>query len=336
MTTLLNNILQSNTTAAVATQSYVQTALTQSGALAGFRNLVVNGDMKLSQRATSGALTTGQTYMSLDRWSAYQGTTAAGVLAQVSTGVPTGFQYAMKLGRNNAATSTGVLVVSEVFETITSIPLQGQTVTLSFYAKAGANYSGGVLTGAMFTGNGVDQSSATIGAWTGLTLAITSSNTLSTTWQRYTVTGTLSSTMTQVAVQFSWNPTGTAGADDNVYITGVQLEVGSVATPFELRPIQSELALCQRYYQRHNQLLWGGAAQAGNTIWTSYIYPTQMRSAPAVNFYNQAYSGTSTLATVVGYAPTADRVSVQTSVSGTGGGIVTVYAAGDIELIAEL
>ena len=45
-------------------------------------------------------------------------------------------------------------------------------------------------------------------------------------------------------------PTGTAGADDSIYITGVQLEKGSTVTSFDYRPYGTELALCQRYYEK--------------------------------------------------------------------------------------
>ena len=289
MTTLLNNILQSNTTAAVATQSYVQTALNQSGSLAGFRNLLVNGDMKIAQRATSGALSTTAGYISLDRWVAAQSTTANGVFAQVTAGL-TGFQYATKLGRNSGATTTGLIFTTQAMESVNSIPFQGQAVTLSFYAKAGANYSGGSLQSIVATGTGTDQAAYNIGGWTGYATPVIGYSALTTTWQRFSYTGTLSSTETQIGVSFNYTPTGTAGADDNVYITGVQLEVGSVATPFEIRPYQSELALCQRYYYRITGPTSGytnagmGRAYATTNGQVAIILPVSLRALPTGNY----------------------------------------------------
>ena len=215
----------------------------------GFRNLIINGDMKIAQRGTSGALTSSAAYLSVDRWATLQTGTANGVLTQVSTGTPTGFQYAVKLGRNSGATTTGNLVIQQALETVNCIPLQGQSVTLSFYAKAGANYSGGAFIAQLVTGTGTDQTASTIGSWTGNVYVVDTGVTLTTSWTRYIITGSISSTATQIGVALFWSPSGTAGADDNAYITGVQLEPGSSATPFEIRPFQSELALCQRYYQ---------------------------------------------------------------------------------------
>jgi hypothetical protein len=64
------------------------------------------------------------------------------------------------------------------------------------------------------------------------------------------LTGTVPANATEIGLQFNWAPTGTAGADDSIKITGVQLEAGLTATEFERRPIGTELALCQRYYDK--------------------------------------------------------------------------------------
>ena len=262
----------------IATTAFVQSALTQSGALAGFRNLVINGDMKIAQRTTSGALTTTTSYLSLDRWAAIQAGTANGVLAQVASGL-TGFQYAAKIGRNSGATTTGVIALAQAFETVSSVPWQGQTVTFSFYAKAGTNYSGGALTSSVYTGTGTDQSTAAMSvSWTGSATPLTSGVTLTTTWQRFTITGTISSTATQIGINFAWTPVGTAGADDNVYITGVQLEQGSYATPFEIRPFTTELQLCQRYYTLSGFNVAVPSGGSGVVTVASVGIPVQMRS----------------------------------------------------------
>jgi hypothetical protein len=82
-------------------------------------------------------------------------------------------------------------------------------------------------------------------------------------------------TITDVAGCVDW--IATSGA--TFYITGVQLEAGSVATPFERRPFGTELALCERYYHSN-----GGATSyvAQSTAYNAYVFPQKMRTAPSV------------------------------------------------------
>ena len=128
--------------------------------------------------------------------------------------------------------------------------MAGKTVTLSFYARAGANFSSAsnVLSGYLETGTGTDQNIVTV-AWTGAATPITFNSTLTTTWQRFTYTGTLAATATQIGLLMNYTPVGTAGANDYFEITGVQIDVGSVALPFRTyaATYQAELAACQRY-----------------------------------------------------------------------------------------
>jgi hypothetical protein len=87
---------------------------------------------------------------------------------------------------------------------------------------------------------------------------------LTSTWQRFTYTGTVSSSATQLGFYFNYTPVGTAGAADYFEVTGVQIDVGSVALPFRTyaATIQGELAACQRYYYRQT------AAQVYSTFST--------------------------------------------------------------------
>jgi Tfp pilus assembly protein PilV len=248
-----------------------------------FRNKLINGDMRIAQRGTTGALTTAPTYISVDRFFGYEATTATGILAQSAIG-PAGFQDCLKLGRNSSATSTGILYAGQEIESVNCIPLQGQTVTLSFYAKEGANYSGGSLTSAIITGTGTDQGTASISTWTGYATN-TQANTLTTSWQRFTETVTLPAGETEIAYEFYYTPSGTAGADDNIYVTGVQLEQSSVATPFEVLPIQTELALCQRYFL--SMTVWVGQT---TSYYTSYTFPSTMRATPTVTGGGSGYT----------------------------------------------
>jgi hypothetical protein len=90
---------------------------------------------------------------------------------------------------------------------------------------------------------------------------------------------------------------GTNGA--TFYITGVQLEAGSVATPFERRPYGTELALCQRYYQMLGGLItdYGIAGRTSAAIWQ---FPVQMRTVPtATNGASSLSSGVETLSSTM-------------------------------------
>jgi hypothetical protein len=221
--------------------------------VAGKNAAVLNSNFSIWQRGTSVATGTTFTY-GADRWQSYRnflvtGMTVSRQLTGDTTNLP-GIQYCGRFQRNSGDTSTQALVWYQSIETSNSIPLQGKTVTLSYYARAGANYSSAsnVLSAQVVTGTGTDQNLGSVG-YTGSTNAISLTSTLTTTWQRFTGTATLASNVTEIGINFFYTPSGTAGANDYVEITGVQLEAGNVATPFTTATgtIQGELAACQRY-----------------------------------------------------------------------------------------
>lgn len=215
------------------------------------RNHIINGSMYFAQRATS-ATASGASFgqISLDRWGMYF-PAGASLTLERSTDAPSGFQYSAKYQRIAAVTNVGPGQLRYVVETPDTLVLQGKQVTLSFYAKKGANYSASSseLSTVIYTGTGIDEGNASMGSWTGVSNTV-QSNTLTTSWQRFTQTVTLGSGVREIGLIFQSAFVGTAGADDSVYITGVQLEEGSSASNFEFRPVQEELALCQRYYEK--------------------------------------------------------------------------------------
>jgi hypothetical protein len=226
------------------------------------RNYFINGGFDIWQRSTSYALTSTQgSYGAADRWGNVQDSSPAATASQITTGLPNGFRYGLKVQRTAGSTSTGVMRTFQVLETASSIPLANQTVTFSFWAKAGANYSqtSNILNTYFATGTGTDQSASSMafGTWTGYTQT-TNNATLTTSWQRFSYNITIPSTATQLGITFSSTPTGTAGADDSYQLTGIQLELGSVATAFTRAggTIQGELSACMRYYERRTA---GGA-----------------------------------------------------------------------------
>lgn len=214
------------------------------------RNRIINGAMEIAQRATTatGAYTSVYVYASVDRWAVYSPNSST-TQAQ-STDAPTGFRNSFRIQRPASNTGTGPLLLAQAIESVNCYDLSSQTVTFSFWAKRGANYSGGALSVSTITGTVADQGVGLVGSWTGRQTPISTSFAITTTWTRYTATGTFGSGVLEAAIEFSWSGSGTAGADDSVYITGVQLEAGSVATPFERRQFGQELQLCHRYFQR--------------------------------------------------------------------------------------
>ena len=282
-----------DTPARLAVGSNGETLVADSAATTGLRysatpsasNPVLNSTMQVAQRGTS---FTAAGY-SLDRW--YMNGAVNMTVSRQATGDTTNLpfiQYCARVARNVSSTSTADREFTQSFESVNSIPFAGKTVTVSFYARKGANYSStsNALSFILISGTGTDQNRGT-GAYTGEAYPASVTATLTTTWQRFTATGTVAATATELATYFVNTPVGTAGAADYFEITGVQLDVGSVALPFRTyaATIQGELAACQRYYYRINatntfsSYCLGTAASAttGNFL---PQHPVQMRTAP--------------------------------------------------------
>lgn len=232
-------------TSVISNSAITQAKLDNTISLSGIRNIIINGDMRINQRV--GPYTTvGYT---LDRW--YLGVTGAYTVSQSNSSPPTNFQNFMRVQRTNGSANTTVPQLAQSLETRDSIPLQGKQITVSFYARAGANYSpsGSLLNWRVYGGTGTDQN---VFSYTGQAIPVDQSVTLTTSWQRFTYTVSSLTSYNEYGLFFFCSPTGTAGANDYFDITGVQMEIGLQPTPFEQRPYQFELALCQRYFERLN------------------------------------------------------------------------------------
>jgi len=292
--------------------SSTSTGLRYQGSMAAGKNNVINGAMDNWQRGTSLALTTSFAYLA-DRWYGLVSASTTMTTSR-STDAPTGFQYSMKTQRTAGVTSLGYPLIYTAIETSNSIPFAGQTVTMSVWVKKGANYSGGSFRAILWSGTGTNQGGYT-STWTGAagqTLSITPT----TTWTRYSTTYAVPSGTTQLGIQTDWEPTGTAGADDSLSFTGVQIEIGSVATQFTRAggTIQGELAACQRYYWRtlnsavNNANLGGNGFTYATTAGAYWVNnPVAMRTrATSVDAANlrvyditgaAAYTATATIST---------------------------------------
>jgi len=200
-------------------------------------NPVLNSSYQVWQRGTSIAVTANTATYTADRWMLNpSGLNLACTVSRQATNDTTNLpniQYCARVQRNSGQTGTAPMYFAESFETINSVPFSGKTVTMSFYARAGANFSStsNNLSFYVDSGTGTDQNSIVTG-YTGGATPVSNSATLTTTWQRFTATGTIATSATEIAVRFTHSPTGTAGANDYYEVTGVQLDIGSVALPF--------------------------------------------------------------------------------------------------------
>ena len=253
-------------------------------------NSLINGGMDIWQRGTSFSSGGGLSVYAADRWHFYRGSNASGATFSRQTSALTGFQYAARLQRNSGNTSTESIGLRYTLESADSYRLAGKTVTLSFYLRKGADYSGTTFRATIASGTGTDQP---VYAFTGFTYAVDTSVTPTTSWVRYSITGTIPSNATEVGLEMFSNASGTAGTNDYVDITGLQLEIGSVPTPFvrSAGTIQGELAACQRYYY---EMAYSGAEPYGagtaNSTTNAIILtalPVFMRTVPTA-----VYTGT--------------------------------------------
>jgi len=205
----------------------------------GRKNYIINGNFDIWQRGTSG--TSG--YCSADRW--YFGTSGAtGTLAQGSftagqTDVPNNPKYYANLTTTVADDNTNILQRIEDVYT-----LAGETITISFWAKHTTNAPTSFLIKTrQYFGSG------------GSTAVVinSSAQTTTTSWQKYTHTVTLGSISGKTIGSDSRLELEISNPNNEIFdlqIAQVQVEKGSVATDFEVRPIGEELSLCQRYYEK--------------------------------------------------------------------------------------
>ena len=265
------------------------------GQIGGRRNALINGQMQCWQRGTAFAsIANGLTYTA-DRWVAFVGATDAQAQVNQDTSVPEGFKYSLEFGRAENETDHAFQYVCQLLETQDSLQFANKNVTFSFYAKAGANFSGAssLITVKVSTGTGTDESSATFSGgpatgFTGNAVVVNTTQAITTTWTRYTFTGTVASTAKQIVVAIGYDPVGTAGADDNFYMTGCQLEEGNQATPFEHRSFGEELMLCKRYCNviapiNDEAFTFGHARSSTTAVGTIRLHPV-MRGTPTLAF----------------------------------------------------
>ena len=284
--------------------------------IGGRRNLAYNGAMNIAQRGTSETgIGASSGYFTLDRYKMFFANTAGRLTMTQTADGPTGFANCMKLDCTTADTSIAAgenIILSQAIEGQDLQQLKKGTsdaekITLSFYVKGNANatYSVEIYDGT--NDRRIGQTFSVTTDWTRVILtfpadttgALADSNAagLYINWWLHagaTFTGGTFSTAwaAQTANQRAGNTTSFLDSTNRTFfLTGVQLEVGSQATPFEHRSFGEELQLCKRYCQQFVTFQSqyesvGGAAGWGfsSTGVLQYIpLDVQMRIEPAIS-----------------------------------------------------
>ena len=294
-----------NTSGIITATAFVptsQTALTN-------RNRIINGAMQIWQRGTSfNSQGNGQNDYTADRWAiGHNNSHMAAVTQQDGTGADAKFQYCARVQRDSGQSQTDQMRFHTALETKDVVQLRGSFLTLSYYARKGANYSeaNSKITGVRIaSGENTDgdPNAYSGGHWTNATTLLTGTPTLTTSWQRFThlTINPVSNAANSMLIEFRHTPVGTAGANDWYEVTGIQLEVGPVATPFEHRSYEEELTRCERFFQKYGdqRMMW--MTNVNGTDHRKIIsFPTSMRTAPTMNLYDQSVDGSSVSAEYV-------------------------------------
>lgn len=304
------------------------------GQIGGRRNLIINGAMQVAQRGTDFSVTNGVSAWAADRFQVYEDTNGSLDLDQVSES-PADFTYSTKITVTSADTDLTTGQQSWVRQRIEGYntahlnwgTASAKTVTLSFWVRSSitGTFAGSINNSA---GNRVYPYTYTISSadtWEHKTITIegdTSGTWLTTNGVGCTVFWSLGMASNLQTTAGSWAASGARTATGETqliatngatfYITGVQLEVGTVATPFEHRSYGEELALCQRYFETS---IGGGSVtgdystngtatgSAYNGTSDFYSFKVEKRATPAITAYSYLTStlqGASSI-TTIGY-----------------------------------
>ena len=333
-----------------------------SGFSPSYRNLIINGDMQIAQRGTSQAGITGVGYYTVDRWRVSNGGAGTWTMTQ-DADVPNGqgFSKSLKMQCTTAEPTLGVddnILINQRVEGYTLQQLakgtsNAKSVSFSFWIKS--NKTGTYICEIYDLDNGRNISKAytidVANTWERKTITFAGDTSgafdndnnasMQISWQlapgaNYT-SGTLA-TSWESAVQgnrYAGQTVNLADSTSNyINITGVQLEVGEAATPFEHRPYGTELDLCQRYcYTIATSGAYSAYATTGQFVSTTRVdfpilFPTYMRGSPtgtysAANTFLPSSAGAdftpSAVASVAGSA-SSQAITVTFTVSGATAG----------------
>jgi hypothetical protein len=275
-----------------------------------FRNRIINGAMVIDQRNAGASVAFTSAAYTLDRWVGAVGT-ATGTTIQRSTTSTTGFSNSALITIGTGA-SPAAGAVNRIYQVIEGFNIadfawgtaSAATVTLSFWVRSsvtgtfsGALYGASTIQSYPFNytinaANTFEQKTITIAGPTTGTWDSTNGTGIYVNFDlgsgtNFKTTANAWGTGTYIGVTGATNLCATTGA--TFYITGVQLEAGTTASPFEYRQYGIELQLCQRYYEQYNfgnRTSMFGAAQSASTAEILFRYMVTKRASPTISVNN--------------------------------------------------
>ena len=331
-------------TTQLATTEYVINQQFASLVSSGLRNRIINGDHRIDQRNSGAAVTPTVTATFLtDRFQQLL-TQPSKLTYQQVADAPPGFKFSLKCTVANQYNpiSTDVFIVRQRIEGQNIIDFQlgmatAQTITITVWVKgsvpgtyncaiknlsATRSYIGNITVSTVWAKQTITLTLETTGTWltdngTGISFSIdlgsgSNFNTTSGSWQ------SSNSFRTSSSVTFVNQINGST-----LNFTGLQIEMGTVSTVFEQRPIGLELSLCQRYYSE----IVGGAGQCISTTraYIKAVLPVTMRVSPSINVLT---AGSISDATGISLPATSNTILNPDTVSplllvGVGSGLVS-------------
>jgi hypothetical protein len=277
-----------------------------------FRNRIINGDMRIDQRFSGAATSIGVgdgVFFQPDRWRFQKSSASYGSTAQVSSVAPEGFTSSLLVTVTSAFTPAAgdYFTIGQKIEGPNYSDFQygtsvAKTTTVSFWVRSSVvgSYAASLSNANVY--NRFIVKTFTINAantWEYKTLTFPGDTTgtwgISTSDSLYLRIDLGSGSSFNASAADVWSAAGFrlssnvnfgANAGATFYLTGVQLEVGSAATPFERRPLGLEETLCQRYYQKSALVEYHMCPAPGATYASTYPvhFPTYMRTTPTLGF----------------------------------------------------
>lgn len=272
-----------------------------------FRNGFLNGTAQIAQRGTAFNNVGTSVVQTVDGWTAWKGGAVNGMNVLQESGAATAdgvfYKNLLRVQRTAANTDLNLMTIANIIPSSDMPRYAGKTVTLSFVARAGANFTSfnGGPNPQFVTGTGTDEGSAVLkaGTWAGAALPFSLTQPLTTTLTRYSYTFSIAANAKEGAFQIANFPTGTAGANDYFEIGGLQLEVGSQATPYEDLAFEDELLRCLPFFCKsfeyavapvqnlgNNASCVAIVSQAANAVGRDVQFPRPMYKVPVVTTYN--------------------------------------------------